>query len=105
MLSVVRHSRQVPSGQQHVLQEGDLIVEVCRKVVTTFGDVEAAVEEFDGGSKAIPVTVIRDKEERTLDACLFDVPCQGTSRMVVLGGLVCQHHHRAVERPGFVVRT
>ena len=110
VLSVVRHSRRSacgPGGQQHLLQEGDLIVEVCGKIVTTFGDVEAAVAEYaadsaTGDSQTIPVTLVRDKEERTVNACLFDVPCKGTSRMVVLGGLVCQHHHRAVERPGFV---
>jgi S1-C subfamily serine protease len=87
-----------------MLQEGDVLIEVCGKLVTRFGDVEAAVEELVAKqehagtqgeiSSSVDVTVLRNKHEVNVQVPLRVALCQDTTRMVVLGGLVCQHHHR-----------
>eukprot|EP01043_Picozoa_sp_COSAG02_P014910 COSAG02_NODE_622_length_19435_cov_3.242398_15_plen_997_part_00 len=92
------------SSSSAMLQEGDVLIEVCGKLVTRFDDVEAAVEELvakqhhagtqEGMPGTVDVTVLRDKHEVNVQVPLRMALCQGTTRMVVLGGMVCQHHHR-----------
>ena len=92
------------SSPSSLLQEGDVLIEVCGKLVTRFDDVEAAVDELVAKQQSkrrgellagIDVTVLRNKKEITVKVPLRLAACQDTTRIVVLGGLVCQHHHRA----------
>jgi hypothetical protein len=64
-------------------------------------DVEQEEEEEEEEEKEklfADVTLLRDKKELLVKVPLRVAPCSGTTRMVVLGGLVCQHHHRAFSR-------
>ena len=103
------------SSSPSMLQEGDVLIEVCGKLVTRFGDVETAVDELvaqrqQGAATAgdilanVDVTLLRDKREVHVRVPLRVAASQDTTRMVAFGGLVCQHHHLAVERRGFVPR-
>jgi len=85
------------------LQVGDLLVEVEGGTVCTFGDVEEAVDAAaDAGKKEVAVTVIREKMELQLHVGLTNLTGRGTTRVIFFGGMVCQHHHWAVERLGYV---
>lgn len=90
------------SSPSSVLQEGDVLIEVCGKLVTRFNDVEATIDELvakrqqDVGRNAVDVTLLRNKKELRVKVPLRVVACKGTTRMVALGGLVCQHHHREI---------
>ena len=59
---------------------------------------EEEEEEEEEEKLFADVTLLRDKKELLVKVPLRVAPCSGTTRMVVLGGLVCQHHHRAFSR-------
>lgn len=96
--------RSSPSSPSSCLQEGDVLIEVCGRLVTRFDDVEAAVDELVAKQQrkkhgdllaGIDVIILRNKKEITVKVPLRVAACQDTTRVVVFGGLVCQHHHRA----------
>lgn len=90
VLSVVRMVGGSPASG--VFQQGDLVLAVGGEVVTSFREVERAVQD----KTHVQVTVWRGGAEQTLDVDTVELPSVDIDRVVEWAGATLQAPHRAM---------
>jgi S1-C subfamily serine protease len=89
VLSVVRVTTGTPAAA--LLREGDLLLAIAGRPAESFAEVERAAQ-----AERVRLTVLRDREEISLDVATIPQSGRGTDRFLFWGGALLQEPHPAV---------